>query len=50
MAEHNKVLADHLKAVAEKEKEVERTQAHYLSWRSQNEFLGECGKLVNLRL
>ncbi|XP_065683374.1 uncharacterized protein LOC136096140 [Hydra vulgaris] len=46
VAKHNKTFADHLKAVAEKEKGGKHTQAQYLFWHSQNEFLGECGKLV----
>nr|XP_047141247.1 uncharacterized protein LOC101240813 [Hydra vulgaris] len=32
--------------IADHQEEEKRMQAHYLSWKSQNEFIKECGKLV----
>uniref|UniRef100_H3A7E7 Uncharacterized protein n=1 Tax=Latimeria chalumnae TaxID=7897 RepID=H3A7E7_LATCH len=40
---HNRVLELHLQ---ESESGDAHYQAHYLSWRSQNEFIEDCGKLV----
>lgn len=46
LARHNKILAAHLDTIAQHEEDEQRMQAHYLSWRSQNEFIEECGKSV----
>nr|XP_047124269.1 zinc finger MYM-type protein 1-like [Hydra vulgaris] len=46
IARHNKTLQDHMHVIAKHQEEEKRTQAHYLSWKSQNEFIKECGKLV----
>ncbi|XP_047145384.1 zinc finger MYM-type protein 1 [Hydra vulgaris] len=46
IARHNKTLKDHMHLIAKHQDEEKRMQAHYLSWKSQNEFIKECGKLV----
>nr|XP_047139153.1 zinc finger MYM-type protein 1-like [Hydra vulgaris] len=46
IARHNKTLQDHMHLIAKHQEEEKRMQAHYLSWKSQNEFIKECGKLV----
>ncbi|XP_047141354.1 zinc finger MYM-type protein 5-like [Hydra vulgaris] len=46
IARHNKTLQDHMHLSAKHQDEEKRMQAHYLSWKSQNEFIKECGKLV----
>ncbi|XP_065683974.1 uncharacterized protein LOC124809497 [Hydra vulgaris] len=46
IARHNKTLQDHTHLIAKHQEEEKRMQAHYLSWKSQNEFIKECGKLV----
>ncbi|XP_065664672.1 uncharacterized protein LOC105845541 [Hydra vulgaris] len=46
IARHNKTLQDHMHLIAKHQEEEKRMQAHYLSWKSQNEFFKECGKLV----
>nr|XP_047142963.1 uncharacterized protein LOC124817184 [Hydra vulgaris] len=43
---HNKTLQDYTHLIAKHQEEEKRMQAHYLSWKSQNEFIKECGKLV----
>ena len=46
LSRHNKVLEVHLQDVKQHQDEQIRMQARYLSWRSQNEFIEECAKLV----
>lgn len=46
LGRHNTTLRAHLTVVAEHEQEETRMQAHYLSWRSQNELIEECDKVV----
>nr|XP_012555553.2 uncharacterized protein LOC101235549 [Hydra vulgaris] len=46
IARHNKTLQDHMHLIAKHQEEEKRMQAHYLSWKLQNEFIKECGKLV----
>ncbi|XP_065679785.1 zinc finger MYM-type protein 1-like [Hydra vulgaris] len=46
IARRNKTLQDHMHLIAKHQEKEKRMQAHYLSWKSQNEFIKECGKLV----
>ncbi len=43
---HNQVLKMHLNEVKKHQETETRMQAHYLSWRSQNEFIEECATIV----
>ena len=43
---HNKMLKSHLVEVKKHQENNSRIQAHYLSPRSQNEFIDECSKVV----
>ena len=43
---HNQVLKMHLNEVKKHQETETQMQAHYLSWRSQNEFIEECAKIV----
>ena len=43
---HNKILKSHLDEVKKHQENNGRMQAHYLSPRSQNEFIDECSKVV----
>ncbi len=43
---HNQVLKMHLNEVKKHQDTETRMQAHYLSWRSQNEFIEECATIV----
>ena len=43
---HNKILKSHLDEVKKHHENNSRMQAHYLSPRSQNEFIDECSKVV----
>ena len=43
---HNKILKSHLDKVKKHHENNSRMQAHYLSPRSQNEFIDECSKVV----
>ena len=46
LSRHNQVLKVHLNEVKKHQETETRMQAHYLSWRSQNEFIEECAKVV----
>ena len=46
LSRHNQVLKVHLNEVKKHQETETRIQAHYLSWRSQNEFIEECAKVV----
>ena len=43
---HNQILKSHLDEVKKHQENNSRMQAHYLSPRSQNEFIEECSKVV----
>ena len=43
---HNQILKSHLNEVKKHQENNSRMQAHYLSSRSQNEFIDECDKVV----
>ena len=43
---HNKILTSHLDEVKKYHESNSRMQAHYLSPRSQNEFIDECSEVV----
>ena len=43
---HNKILKSHLDEVKKYQESNSRMQAHYLSPRSQNEFIDECSEVV----
>jgi hypothetical protein len=46
LSSHNQVLKMHLNEVKRNQETETRMQAHYLSWRSQNEFIQECANIV----
>ncbi|XP_065662686.1 zinc finger MYM-type protein 1-like [Hydra vulgaris] len=46
LGKHNKTLQFHLEEVSRHQKQGTRMQAHYLSWRTQNEFIMACGETV----
>ena len=47
ISSYNPTIKEHLDTVMKhQQKEVERKQAHYLSWQSQNGFLSICAKKV----
>ena len=46
VSHYDSTLKEHLSKVQESQRKGKRLQAHYLSWSSQNEFIGVCGGLV----
>ena len=46
LSRHNQVLEVHLNEVKKHQETETRMQAHYLSWRSLDEFIEECAKVV----
>uniref|UniRef100_H2ZW52 DUF4371 domain-containing protein n=1 Tax=Latimeria chalumnae TaxID=7897 RepID=H2ZW52_LATCH len=46
LSRHNRVLELHLQEAKKHQDQETHMQVHYFSWRSQNEFIEECGKLV----
>lgn len=42
LSQHNRVLEQHLQEVKQHQDRQERTQTHYLSWSSQNDFILKC--------
>uniref|UniRef100_H3A3S2 HAT C-terminal dimerisation domain-containing protein n=1 Tax=Latimeria chalumnae TaxID=7897 RepID=H3A3S2_LATCH len=46
ISHYNPLLHDHLAKVKESQEKGEKMQAHYLSWKSQNEFIELCGQHV----
>ena len=46
LSSHNQVLKMHLNEVKRNQETETQMRAHYLSWRSQNEFIQECAKIV----
>jgi len=39
-------MKNHLESITRHQREGSRMQAHYLSWRSQDEFINECAEFV----
>lgn len=46
LSKYDPLLREHVTKVKESQENEKRLQAHYLSWRSQNEFIDICGKKV----
>ena len=50
LSKHNSILKEHVEKVKAAQSRGERLQVHYLSSRSQNEFIHSCANLVKSRI